>query len=42
MVIPGVAQGKIAEALITFDRKHRNTPEFTGWENKGTQRYAIE
>jgi hypothetical protein len=41
MVIPGVAQGKIAEALITFDRKHRNTPEFTGWESKGTQRYAI-
>lgn len=41
MVIPNVSRGKIAEALKTFDREHRNTPEFTGWEHKGTQRYSI-
>ena len=41
MVIPGVAQIKIAEAIKTFDRNYRNTPAFTGWEHKGTQRYAI-
>ena len=41
MVIPDVSQNKIKEALEIFDRKYRNTPEFTGWENKGTQRYAI-
>jgi len=41
MVIPGVSQGKITEALKTFDRKHRTSPDFAGWENRGTQRYAI-
>lgn len=41
MVIPSISQGKITEALKVFDRKHRNTPEFIGWEHKGTQRYAI-
>ena len=41
MVIPGVAQAKIAEAIKTFDRKHRNKPAFNSWEHKGTQRYAI-
>ena len=41
MVIPGVTQDKIKEALKIFDRKYRNSPEFTGWENRGTQRYAI-
>ncbi len=41
MVIPGVAQGKIAEAIKTFDRNYRNTPAFNSWEHKGTQRYAI-
>ncbi len=41
MVIPSVSSEKIAEALKTFDREHRNAPEFTGWEHKGTQRYAI-
>jgi len=41
MVIPSVSKGIIVEALKTFDRQFRNTPEFAGWENKGTQRYAI-
>jgi hypothetical protein len=41
VVIPSVSPGEIAEALMIFDRKHRNSPEFTGWEHKGTQRYAI-
>ena len=41
MVIPDVTQGKIKEALEIFDRKYRNSPEFIGWENRGTQRYAI-
>ncbi len=41
MVIPSVPKEGIAEALKTFDRKYRNSPEFTGWENRGTQRYAV-
>ncbi len=41
MAIPSVPKEKIAEALKTFDRKYRNSPEFTGWENRGTQRYAV-
>ena len=41
MIIPDVTQDKIREALKIFDRKYRNSPEFTGWEHRGTQRYAI-
>lgn len=41
MVIPVVTKGEIAEALKTFDRQYRNSLEFIGWENRGTQRYAL-
>ncbi len=41
MTIPDVSQVTIASALKTFDIKYRNTPEWLGWERKGTQRYAI-
>ena len=41
MVVPNVLKEAIASALKTFDLKYRNTPEWLGWERKGTQRYAI-
>lgn len=41
MVIPGVSPETITGALKAFDRKYRDTPEWLGWERKGTQRYAI-
>ncbi len=41
MKLPSVSSNKILEALHTFDRKYRNTPQFTGWENYERQKYAI-
>lgn len=41
MVIPDVSRYKIVEALKVFDQQYRNSPEFIGWESRGTQRYAI-
>ena len=41
MRLPPVSSSKILEALHTFDRRYRNTPQFTGWESYGPQKYAI-
>ena len=41
MRLPSVSSNKILEALNAFDKKHRNTPQFTGWENYERQKYAI-
>ncbi len=41
MIIPDVSREAITDAVKVFDFKYRDTPEWLGWERKGTQRYAI-
>ncbi len=41
-MIPDVKKSEILVALQLFDVELRNTAEWIGWEDKGTQKYAIE
>ena len=42
MTIPPVPADKIKEALSTYDRDQRNSPDWQGWENNKAHMYAIE
>lgn len=42
MVISPVERSSILAALNKFDEELRNTSEWAGWENKKTQRHAID
>jgi hypothetical protein len=42
MRIPDASQEKLLEAIGRFDQELRDTPDFAGWEDKLSYRYAIE
>lgn len=40
-MIPETTREALTEALTRFDREQRDSPEWQGWEGRGTQRYAL-
>lgn len=42
MPIPAVTRERIAQALEEFDANLRNTPEWQGWEERGSQKFVLE
>ena len=41
MAIKAVSKERIGEALVEFDKKYRNKPEWQGWEDNLAHRYAV-
>ena len=42
MPIPDATPEDIRRAMIEFDKQLRHTPEWQGWEERGSYKYAIE
>ncbi len=40
-VLPDVSREMIIEAMNKFDRELRDTPDWQGWEDRGSQKYAV-
>lgn len=40
-MIPETTREQILAAMVRFDREQRDTPEWAGWEGRGTQRYVL-